>query len=89
MLDQYTPYVGAAAAFCASLSYLPQVRKAWPRGATKDLSLMMLSVLTFGLSLWLLYGVLRGDAIIITANSIGASLSGLVLGCKLRDVLAG
>jgi hypothetical protein len=36
MLDAFTPYVGAAAAFLASLSYVPQVRKAWPRGATSD-----------------------------------------------------
>jgi MtN3 and saliva related transmembrane protein len=88
MLDELTPYVGAAAAFLASLSYLPQVRKAWPRGATKDLSLTMLVVLTAGLSLWLVYGAMRGDWIIVIANAMGASLSGIVLACKLRDLRA-
>jgi MtN3 and saliva related transmembrane protein len=88
MDDGFTPYVGAAAAFLASLSYIPQVRKAWPRGSTKDLSLAMLAVLTGGLSLWLVYGVLRGDWIIIIANATGASLSAIVLGCKLRDMHA-
>jgi MtN3 and saliva related transmembrane protein len=86
MPDTLTPYVGVAAAFLASLSYIPQVRKAWPRGATRDLSFSMLLVLTIGLSLWLLYGVLRGDWIIIAANAMGASLSATVLACKLRDM---
>lgn len=88
MLESFAPYVGGTAAFLASLSYIPQVKKAWPRGSTKDLSLAMLAVLTLGLSLWLLYGVLRGDWIIIIANALGASLCGIVLGCKLRDMFA-
>lgn len=32
-------------------------------------------------------GVLRQDWIIITANAVGASLSAIVLGCKLRDII--
>lgn len=72
MLESYATYVGGTAAFLASHSYIPQVRKAWPRGSTKDLSLSMLTVLTLGLSLWLVYGMLRGDGVIIIANAVGA-----------------
>jgi MtN3 and saliva related transmembrane protein len=64
---------------------MPQVRKAWPRGSTKDLSLGMLAALTLGLGLWIVYGVLRGDRVIITANAIGTTLAAIVLGCKPRD----
>jgi MtN3 and saliva related transmembrane protein len=88
MLNELTTYVGGAAAFLALLSYIPQVRKAWPRGETKDLSLSMLVTLTLGLSLWLIYGALRGDWVIILANAIGALLSAIVLGCKIRDSLS-
>jgi MtN3 and saliva related transmembrane protein len=88
MHDTFTSAIGATAAFLASLSYVPQVRKAWPRGATKDLSSSMLVILTAGLSLWLVYGTLRGDWIIIVANAIGASLSATVLTYKLRDIYA-
>ena len=88
MFESFAPYVGGTAAFLASLSYIPQVKKAWPRGSTKDLSLSMLSALTLGLTLWLVYGLLRGDWVIIVANSLGASLCGIVLACKLRDVFA-
>lgn len=78
-------YVGVAAAFLASLSYIPQVRKAWPSGSTGDLSLSMLAVLTLGLGLWVLYGVMRADWIVISANAIGTILAAIVLGCKIRD----
>jgi MtN3 and saliva related transmembrane protein len=86
MLDALTPYVGGIAALLASLSYLPQVRKAWPRGATGDLSLGMLIALTIGLALWVIYGVLRGDWVITSANLLGTTLAAAVLGCKIRDI---
>lgn len=85
-MPELSSYVGGIAAILASLSYIPQVRKAWPRGSTKDLSLGMLAALTLGLGLWIVYGVLRGDWVIITANAIGATLAAIVLGCKLRDM---
>lgn len=78
--------VGAAAAFLSALSYVPQVRKAWPRGSTADLSLTMLLILTCGLSLWVVYGIISGDRVIIAANGVGACLSGLVLAFKIRDL---
>jgi MtN3 and saliva related transmembrane protein len=85
MIDSLAPWIGGLAALLTSLSYLPQVRKAWPRGSTKDLSLKMLGVLTTGLLLWVGYGLLKADWILVAANSVGAALTGTVLGCKLRD----
>ena len=86
MPKELTPYLGALAAFLALLSYLPQVKKAWPRGSTGDLSLGMLLSLTLGLALWVAYGVLQSDWVIVAANTVGATLSGIVLGCKVRDI---
>nr|WP_246754223.1 SemiSWEET family transporter [Bradyrhizobium diazoefficiens] len=53
-----------------------------------DLSLGMLTALTAGLGLWTVYGALQGDRVIVLANVVGATLSGTVLGCKIRDLLA-
>ncbi|KGT79504.1 membrane protein [Bradyrhizobium japonicum] len=86
MLDPIAPYVGGIAALLASLSYVPQVRKAWPRGSTDDLSLLMLWALTLGLGFWIVYGVIRADWMIVGANVIGAALAAVVLGCKIRDL---
>lgn len=85
-MTSFLPWLGAIAALLTSLSYVPQVAKAWPRGSTKDLSLKMLAVLTSGLALWICYGLAKEDWIITVANGVGASLSGTVLLCKLRDM---
>jgi MtN3 and saliva related transmembrane protein len=74
------------AALLTSLSYIPQVRKAWSPNSTDDLSLKMLVVLTTGLALWIVYGLLRDDWMIVGANAVGCALSLTVLGCKIRDL---
>jgi MtN3 and saliva related transmembrane protein len=89
MMESVIPWVGACAAVLTSLSYVPQVRKAWPRGSTKDLSLHMLIVLTTGLLLWLGYGLLKGDWVIVAANGVGGALSASILIFKIRDMRAG
>jgi MtN3 and saliva related transmembrane protein len=89
MIQGIIPWIGVCAAVLTSLSYIPQVRKAWPRGSTKDLSLHMLLVLTAGLLLWVSYGLLKSDWVIVVANSVGATLSASVLIFKIRDIRSG
>jgi MtN3 and saliva related transmembrane protein len=89
MIQGIIPWIGVCAAILTSLSYIPQVRKAWPRGSTKDLSLHMLVVLTAGLLLWVGYGLLKSDWVIVAANSVGAALAASVLAFKIRDLRAG
>jgi MtN3 and saliva related transmembrane protein len=89
MSQSLIPWIGIVAAALTSLSYIPQVRKAWPRGSTADLSLTMLVVLTAGLLLWIGYGLLKGDWVIVAANSVGGVLSASVLAFKIRDIRPG
>lgn len=86
-MTQLAP-IGGLAAILASLSYVPQVSKAWPRGSSGELSLTMLMALTRGLGLWVVYGIILGDRVIITANLVGNSLAGTILICKLCDCTA-
>lgn len=81
--------LGIIAAALTSLSYVPQAKKALPRGATRDISLKMLLALLTGLLLWVAYGLLQADFVIVLANAIGAGLVGVVLGWKIRDLKAG
>ena len=76
--------VGVAAAFCTTTSYIPQLRKCWITGETGDLSLKMLLLLACGLGLWMMYGLMRGDAVIIVANGVSLALLGCILYFKLR-----
>ena len=77
--------VGVAAAICTSVSYFPQVKKTWATGEAGDLSLKMLLLLCCGLALWTIYGVLRGDYVIIAANAVSVTLVGFVLYFKVRN----
>lgn len=84
-LPDWLPWIGGFAALLTSLSYVPQARKALPLGATQDLSLSTLAILMAGLSVWIVYGILKQDWVIMLGNGVGASLSGAVLYCKIRD----
>jgi MtN3 and saliva related transmembrane protein len=76
--------VGGVAAFCTTVSYFPQLRKCWQTGQSDDLSLRMLLVLWLGVALWIVYGILKVDWIIIAANSVSLALLAGILFFKLR-----
>ena len=80
-----TTVIGLLAAFCTTVSYIPQLKKCWDTGSADDLSLKMFSILAAGIALWVLYGVLQGDMVIIFANSISFVLLMGILFFKLRE----
>ena len=77
--------VGFVAAFCTTVSYIPQVKKCWQTGSTGDLSLKMLAILATGISLWVVYGVLKGDMVIIIANAVSLLLLANLLVFKVKE----
>ena len=81
----FTTIVGLAAAFCATVSYYPQLKKCWDTGSAGDLSLKMFLTLAAGVALWAVYGFMRSDAVIIIANSISLALLMGILYFKLRE----
>ena len=78
-------FIGTAAAFCTTVSYIPQLRKAWTTGQTGDLSSKMLALLCTGLTLWIVYGVMKGDFVLIAANSASLALLLAIVAIKLRN----
>lgn len=78
--------IGFAAAAGTTFSYLPQVRKCWKTGATGDLSLKMLLLLATGISLWVVYGFLKGDMVIIGANAVSLLFLSNILFFKVREL---
>ena len=62
--------LGLAAAACTTASFIPQVVKAWRSGSPADLSLGMYVLITLGIGLWLVYGLLVRDLPIIAANAV-------------------
>jgi len=81
--------IGLVAAFCTTISYIPQIRKIWASDETHDISLKMFLILTAGIALWVLYGVLQTDAVIILANSVSLAFLCAILFFKVRNVMRG
>ena len=82
-MGTFATVVGLATAVCTTGANLPQLKKAWSTGQTDDISLNMLLVLSCGLALWVVYGVLKGDIVIILANGISLTLIGGLLYLKM------
>jgi len=81
----FTTLVGLAAAFCTTVSYYPQLKKCWDTGSAGDLSLKMFLTLAAGVALWVVYGFLQSDRVIILANSVSFALLMGILYFKLRE----
>lgn len=83
LMDTVT-VLGLIAGSLTTLSFAPQVARAWRTRSTADLSLAMLVVFLAGVLFWLAYGVVKGDLAIIAANAVTALLIGLILSLKTR-----
>lgn len=78
--------VGGVAAFCTTASNVPQLQKCIQTGSAGDLSLRMFVILAVGVALWIGYGTLKGDLVIIAANSVTLVLLCGILYFKLREL---
>ena len=77
-------WVGSIAAILTTASFVPQ---AWHTFRTRDvsgISLVMYSLFTAGVALWLVYGLMLLAWPIIIANVITTSLALMILVMKLR-----
>lgn len=78
-----TDLIGALAACLTTVSFVPQ---AWLSFRTRDVSgvsLLMYSVFTVGVALWLAYGWLLNSWPMVIANTITLVLALMILGMKL------
>ena len=75
--------IGLTAAVCTTAANLPQLKKAWVTGQTDDLSLKTLLLFGSGLVLWIIYGVLQKDVVIMLANGISLLILSAILYLKV------
>ena len=84
MLDFIIRYIGFFAAFCTTISFLPQAIKVYKSKSTKDISLYMFLIFTIGVLSWLIYGLIINDLPVILANAVTLILSLFILIYKIR-----
>jgi len=78
--------IGLIAAFCTTISYIPQVVKCWKTRKAGDISLKMLLTLATGLALCISYGFINADWVIVGANAVSLLLLANLLLFKMREV---
>ncbi len=76
--------IGLLAGTLTTLSFVPQVVKAWRTRSLTDFSVAMLLTFAIGVSLWVVYGVMIGGTPVIVANAITLALALALLAMKLR-----
>jgi MtN3 and saliva related transmembrane protein len=76
--------VGYIAGALTTISFIPQVIKAWKMKETRDLSLAMLVLFAIGIFLWALYGIWIDSLPVIAANVITLVLILVLLFLKFR-----
>lgn len=76
--------IGYIAGALTTISFVPQVLRAWKLKETRDLSLAMLLLFAAGILLWTVYGIWTGSLPIIAANVITFFLILILLGLKIR-----
>jgi len=79
-----TDLIGGIAATLTTVSFVPQAVRIIRTRHTQDISLPMYALFSVGILLWLIYGILIGDAPIVAANIVTLALSLTILTLKLR-----
>jgi len=82
--ENFTTVLGLFAGTLTTISFLPQLVKAWKSRSTHDISSGMLALFSVGLVLWIVYGVIVTDVPVIAANAVTLVFVGLILALKLR-----
>jgi MtN3 and saliva related transmembrane protein len=79
MTMDLTTITGIAASVFAAVSPLPQVVKLVREKTSEGISFWMFSTLLAGLALWIAYGVLRKDWILIASNGFSFVMNTLIM----------
>lgn len=80
--------LGTIAATLTTIAFLPGAVKAVIKKDVAGINLPMYAMLTVGVGLWTVYGIMTGQISIIVANGITFVFDVLTLGVKVRqDIL--
>ena len=70
-----TAILGYTAGAITTLTFLPQIIKTWKDKSVKDISLMMFLIAAGCEVLWIIYGALQNDWVIILTNTVVLAMS--------------
>jgi MtN3 and saliva related transmembrane protein len=80
----FTEILGYSAGVITTLTFLPQVIKTWKERSARDVSLWMFIIAATNEVMWIGYGILKDDWVIILTNAVVLVLSLTMIGLKLK-----
>jgi len=84
MIEYVIFLIGISATIFSLWSTVPQISKSLKSKKTDDVSKWLIISLIVGLSLWVIYGIMKGDVVIASANAIGVILNLILLSPKIK-----
>jgi MtN3 and saliva related transmembrane protein len=80
----YADIIGTVAGILVLSSFIPQLVKAYKTKKMLDVSAHLMILIASGMFLWVIYGLIRSDPVIIGTNASGFVLNITLLAMKLR-----
>lgn len=79
-----TDLIGITAGILVLSSFIPQLHKAYKTKRMEDVSIYLMAFIASGMFLWVIYGIIRRDPVIIGANAAGFVLNIILMILKLK-----
>jgi MtN3 and saliva related transmembrane protein len=83
-LVAWADIIGTVAGILVLSSFIPQLIKAYKTKKMSDVSIHLMVLIASGMFLWVIYGLIRSDPVIIGTNATGFALNITLLIMKLR-----
>jgi MtN3 and saliva related transmembrane protein len=83
-LVTWVDIIGTIAGILVLSSFIPQLMKAYKTKKMSDVSIHLMSLIASGMFLWVIYGLIRSDPVIIGNIAAGLALNISLLVMKLR-----
>jgi len=79
-----TDLIGITAGILVLSSFIPQLHKGYKTKRMLDVSIYLMALIASGMFLWVIYGIIRRDPVIIGTNAAGFILNIILIILKLR-----
>jgi MtN3 and saliva related transmembrane protein len=84
VIEDLVVWIGTIAGILVLLSFIPQIIKAYKAKKMFDVSSYLMILIASGMFLWVVYGVIKSDLVIIGTNATGFALNVTLLVMKLK-----
>jgi MtN3 and saliva related transmembrane protein len=83
-LVAWADIIGTVAGMLVLSSFIPQIVKAYRTKKMSDVSAHLMILIASGMFLWIIYGFIRSDPVIVGTNAAGFALNITLLVMKIR-----